>query len=382
MSEPRALPLRALVWRRLRRRKLGLASGAFIVLLALTFAAADFIAPYDYGRQHRRAPYVPPMLAKIHFWDEGGPSWPFVYALERVRDPDNLGLWRYEEDRAQRFPIHFFVRGEPYRLWGLIPTDVHFFGTGTPENSPGQLFLLGTNQSGVDLFSQVMVGGRVSLTLVLLVIALSFVVGVLVGGVSGYAGGGLDTLLQRAIEVTMGLPRLALLLALVAAIPPSAPLLGLNLPPALQRFWAIAGVLALVNWAPLARVIRGPVLGLREEDYVLAAKATGAGAGRIVWRHLLPNTVSTLVVSATLAVPGVLVLESVLSFLGFGINTPMVSWGLLLNQVYSNFVTNLNFYPWLLAPGVFLFVTVLAFNQFGDALRDAVDPFSVDSGGG
>ena len=380
MSKATTVSLRALIWRRFRRRRAGFISGILILAFSLVLLAADFIAPYEYNQQHRRAPSVPPMLGRIHLFDEGGLSLPFVYGLQRQRDPQNIGLWQYEEDHSQRFPIRIFVTGERYRFWGLFETNLHLFGTGNGVSSPGQLFLLGTNQSGVDLFSQILVGGRLSMLLVALVILISFFIGILIGGLSGYAGGWLDTVLQRVIEITMGLPRLALLLALVAAIPAEGSLLGLNPSTPMKRFLVIAGVLALVNWAPLARVIRGQFLALREEDYVFAAKATGAGGARIILRHILPNMMSYLVVSATLAVPSVLILESVLSFLGFGINTPMISWGLLLKQVYDGFVTNLSFYPWLLIPGIFLFATVLAFNLFGDALRDALDPFTVDAG--
>jgi len=364
---PRSASQLRLIWRRFRRQRLGFASGVLIVLLALAFALGDFIAPYDYREQHRRAPYVPPMITRIHF--DG--LQPFVYGLERVPDPELFGVSNYEENPDERFPIRFFVRGESYKFWGLFETDRHLFGVGTDARSPGQLFLLGTNQTGQDLFSQIMVGGRITLSLSPIVILSAFLIGILVGGVSGFFGGWVDTALQRLVEITMGLPRLALLLALSAAIPPQAP--------PMSRFWAIAAVLAAVSWAPLARVIRGQFLALREEDYALSARAVGAGSARIIFRHILPNTLSTLVVSAALAVPNVIILESLLSFLGFGINTPLVSWGLLLRQVQDNLVTHLSFHPWLLWPGAFLFVTVLAFNFLADALRDAVDPFTVEA---
>ncbi len=368
----KAPSLSKLIWRRFKRRRLGLVSGIIIAILTLMFFGADFIAPYQYDQNHRRAPSVPPMLDRIHFFDESG-QWvgPFVYGIERMRDPEILGLWIYEEDTSARYPIQFFVKGEPYDFWGVFRADIHLFGTGESPTSTGQLFLLGTNQSGKDLFSQVMVGGRVSMFLVTVVIITSFMIGILLGGLSGYLGGWVDNVLQRLVEITMGLPRLALLLALSASVPA-------NTPPEM-RLWIIIGVLAVVNWAPLARVIRGQFLALREEDYVFSAKAVGAGTGRIIFRHILPNTMSYLVVSATLAVPSVLILESVLSFLGFGLNIPLVSWGLLLKQFNDNFVSNIEFYTWLLLPGVFLFFTVLVFNLFGDALRDAIDPFTVDA---
>ena len=374
MSNDAPLSQTQLVWRRFKRQRLGFFSGVVVLVLAVFFLLADFIAPYNYAQQHRRASYVAPMLTRVHLFDENGLRLPFVYALKRERDPNRAlsGVWHYAEERSESFPIRWFVKGEAYQLWGLIPLDVHLFGLGTPPNSPGQLFLLGTNQTGQDLFSQIMVGGRLSLGLGPLVIFSSFLLGIVVGGLSGYWGGWVDTALQRLVEITMGLPRLALLLALSAAIPSNAA--------PMTRYWAIAGVLVLVSWAPLARVIRGQFLALREEDFVVAARATGASGARIIGRHILPSTTSYLVVSATLAIPNVLILESVLSFFGFGLHTPMISWGLLLKQVQDNLVTHLSFQPWLLLPGAFLFFTVLAFNFTGDALRDAVDPFAVDVG--
>lgn len=363
--------LKKLIWRRFKRRRLGMISGIIIVILSLSFSGADFIAPYQYDQNHRRAPSVPPMWDRIHFFEDGQWVGPYVYGLQRTRDPNSIGLWLYGEDKDSRYPIQFFVKGEAYDFWGLFRWDIHLFGTGEPPTSTGQIFLLGTNQSGKDLFSQILVGGRISMFLVTVVIIASFFIGILLGGLSGYLGGWVDNVLQRLVEITMGLPRLALLLALSAAVPA-------NTPPEI-RLWIIIVVLAVVNWAPLARVIRGQFLALREEDYVFSAKAVGAGTGRIIFRHILPNTMSYLVVSATLAIPSVLILESVLSFLGFGLNIPLVSWGVLLKQFNDNFVLNIEFYTWLLTPGLFLFFTVLVFNLFGDALRDAVDPFTVDA---
>lgn len=351
--------------RRSRRLTLlGVLAGLFV----LVFALGDFLAPYAPQTQHRRLGYVPPMLGRIHLFEDGRLRWPFVYGLRRERDPELLGVWRYEEDPSQRYPLRFFVRGERYRFWGLFETDWHLFGV----EPPGVLFVLGTNQTGQDLFSQILVGGRLSLALAPLVILSALTLGVLVGGTSGYLGGAVDTALQRLIEIAMGLPRLALLLALSAAVPPRAP--------PMTRFWAIAGVLTLVSWAPLARLVRGQVLALREQDFVLAARALGAGTGRLLARHLLPNVRGTLAVGATLAVPDVLILESVLSFLGFGLAAPLISWGLLLKQLQDNLITHLSFHPWLLTPGAFLFASVFLFNALGETLRRRLARFGAADG--
>jgi peptide/nickel transport system permease protein len=349
---------------RFRKQRLGLL-GAFVLMgLALLVGCAGFFSPYDPQTQHRQFPYVPPMLGRLHFRDEGGfhPR-PFVYGLERVRDPFTLD-WVYREDRSQKYPVYFFVRGPEYRLLGLFKTDIHLFGTGEPEESPGQLFLLGTDKLGRDLLARILAGGQISLGLGLLVVVAALLLGTVIGGISGYYGGAVDTLLQRGIEVVMSIPRLALLLALSAALPP-------ELPPT-ARFWGLVLVLALVSWAPLARVIRGQFLSYREEEFVLAARASGSGSGRIVFRHILPNTFSYLIVAATLTAPTMIILESVLSFFSFGIQEPLISWGMLLQEAQSVF--QLQFHPWLLLPAACLVLVVLAFNFVGDGLRDALDP--------
>ncbi|MCR4404144.1 MAG: ABC transporter permease [Candidatus Acetothermia bacterium] len=349
---------------RFRRQRLGLLGGLVLLMLALVVAFAGFFSPYDPQTQHRQFPYVPPMLGRLHFRDEEGFHLrPFVYGLERVRDPFALD-WVYVEDKSEKYPVYLFVRGEEYRLLGLFKTDIHLFGTGTEGDSPGQLFLLGTDKLGRDLLARVLAGGQISLGLGLLVVLVCLVVGVLIGGFSGYYGGAVDTLLQRSVEVVMSIPRLALLLALSAALPPELP--------ATTRFWGIAVVLALVGWAPLARVIRGQFLRYREEEFILAARANGSGSGRIIFRHILPNTFSYLIVAATLTAPALIILESILSFFNFGIQEPLISWGMLLQEAQSVF--QLQFHPWLLLPAGCIVLVVLAFNFLGDALRDAVDP--------
>jgi peptide/nickel transport system permease protein len=363
-----------LIWRRFLRRRLGFLSGLFLALLALVVLFGDFLSPYAATSLHADAQdlaydYVPPMITWIHF--EG--LRPYIYGLQRTYNP-LTSVKGYAPDTSQKYYLHFFVQGEPYKLLGLFPTDLHLFGTGAPADSPGQFFPLGTDRFGRDLLSRILIGGRISLGIGPLVVLISFVLGIFLGGLSGFYGGKTDTAIQRSVEVAMSLPRLALLLALSAALPP-------QLPP-LSRFWGIVLILAIVGWAPLARVVRGQFLALREEDFVQAARALGFSNLRIIFRHILPNTLSYLIVAATLAVPSVILLESVLSYFRFGIPEPLVSWGLLMGDLQDNFLYQIQFHPWLLLPGIFIFLTVLAFNFLGDALRDATDPFTVSKGEG
>lgn len=355
-----------LIWRRFRRHRLGALGGVIIVTLTLLTLLSHFISPYDYATQHRRFAFAPP--TPIHFFDKDGRlSWPFVYGLQRERDP--RGRWIYRENTGQVYPIRFFTQGDPYHLFWLIPTDIHLFGTGerNPE-SPGQIFLFGTDDVGRDLFSRTLIGGWVSLSIGPLALAISLTLAIFFGGISGYFGGGWDIFIQRMIEVLNSFPGLPLLLALAAILPP-------GLPPALS-FLLIIMILSILGWGGTARTLRGLFLVLREQEFALAAKAMGAGNGRIIFKHLLPNTLSYLIVSATLGIPGLILAEAALSFLGFGIRDPMTSWGQLLNQFTDNTISNLTYHPWLMIPGFFIIIAVLAFNFMGDALRDAADPFS------
>lgn len=378
-AEAQATPRRTisqgrLIWRRFVRHRAGFIAGIVLAVLALVIILGDFLGPYAATSLHADAQdvaydYVPPMISWIHF--EG--LRPYLYGLKRTYDP-LTGVKGFTEDPSQKYYVKLFVQGEPYRFLGLIPTDLHLLGTGEPSDSPGQLFLLGTDRFGRDLLSRILIGGRISLGIGPLVVLISFAIGILLGGLSGYYGGKTDTVIQRSVEVAMSLPRLALLLALSAALPPQLP--------AISRFWGIVLILALVGWAPLARVVRGQFLALREEDFVQAARALGFSNLRIIFKHILPNTFSYLIVAATLAAPSVILLESVLSYFRFGVPEPLVSWGLLMGDLQDNFLYQIQFHPWLVLPGLFIFITVLAFNFMGDALRDAVDPFTITKGEG
>lgn len=362
-----------LIWLRFRQHKLGMASGIFLLSLGLLLLFAEFVSPYAYNKPQEfsygsmQIPYGDVPLTRIHFFSQEGFSLrPFVYGLKFVPGNIRRGIREhYEEDQSQKYFIRLFVRGDEYALWGLFKTNVHLFGV----EAPGKLFLFGTDTLGQDIFSRVLMGGRITLAIGLIVVLMSLIVGIPLGGFSGYYGGKTDTLIQKLIEVVMALPRLMLLLAL------SAVLAAYNVKP-MGRFWGIALLLALVSWAPLARVIRGQFLALREEDFITAAKAVGASDLRVVLRHILPNTMSYLVVTATLTIPNVIIIESTLSFLGYGIRYPLVSWGMLLEAAQVQLIHVLTFSPWYLIPGFFIIITVLAFNFLGDALRDAVDPFT------
>ncbi|OGF57470.1 MAG: hypothetical protein A2Z21_07680 [Candidatus Fraserbacteria bacterium RBG_16_55_9] len=360
---------RQLVWARFRRHRAGFVFGIVLLVLVLLVLFGEFLSPYTATNFHADSQdlaydYIPPMIGWIHF--DG--LRPFVYGLQRTYNP-LTGVKGYAEDTSQKYYLRFFVQGEPYQFLGLFRTDLHFFGAGQPSASPGQLFLFGTDRFGRDLLSRTLIGGQISLGIGVLVVGISFAFGILLGGLSGYYGSGVDTLIQRTVEVAMSLPRLALLLALSAALPTELP--------ASTRFWGIALILMLVAWAPLARVVRGQFLALREEGFVQAARALGFSDMRIIFKHIVPNTFSYLIVSATLSVPSVILLESVLSYFGFGIQEPLVSWGLLMGDLQQNFQYQIQFHPWLLIPGFFIFVGVLSINYVGDALRDAVDPFTV-----
>ena len=350
-----------LMWWRFRKHKLALYSAVILALLYLVVIFCEFVAPYD--PRVNRVGYMLSPPQKLHFIDAEGRFHliPFTYKLKVERNMETLERI-YTEDTSQRFPIRLFVEGEPYQLWGRFPSNLHLFGTG-PE---GTMFLLGTEGQGRDMLSRVIYGSRISLSVGLMGIAISFFLGILLGGLSGYYGGTFDLVTQRSIEFIRSVPRLPLWIALSAALPPRWSVV--------QVYFGIVIILSLLGWTGLARVVRSKFLSLREEDFVMAARLAGASELRIVFRHMVPSFASHLIASLTLQIPGMILGETSLSFIGLGLQPPAISWGVLLKDAQT--IRVLSQAPWLLIPGLAVVVAVLAFNFMGDGLRDAADPYS------
>ena len=350
---------RQLIWRRFKKHRAGVIGGCVVIFLYICVFLGEFLAPHDPA--HRYYDYVHLPAQRIHIFSQDGIHWPFVYGIKKSFDLQT-GIKAYTEDASVRYPVYPFVRGDEYTFYGLFTTDIHLFGTG--KDNP--MFLLGTDRFGRDMLSRIIAGGRISLTIGLLAVFISLTLGSTLGVISGYYGGNTDNIIQRIIELIFAFPSIPILMALSAILPPEWP--------SHLVFMGIVTVLALVGWGGLAREIRGKTLSIREADFVLAARVAGAKDHRIIFRHLLPSMFSHIIVIATLAIPGFILGESTLSFLGLGIKPPMTSWGLLLSDAMN--IHSLSLYPWLLMPGVCIIIAVLAFNFLGDGLRDAADPYS------
>lgn len=351
-------------WQRFKSNPLSRLGASILVVFYVMAVGAGFFAPYDpISDIQRDGSLLPP--TPIYWYDTDGDFiGPHVYPVEQGPTDLETGDRPLILDRSQPSPIRLFVKGAPYRLLGFIPGNIHLFGT----LGEGKLNLLGTDEQGRDQFSRLVFGGQVSLFIGLVGIAISFPIGTLVGGISGYFGGTVDTVIMRLVEVLMTIPGIYLLVALAAVLPP-----GLT---SVQRFLLIVTIISFIRWAGLARVIRGQVLSIKEQEFVQAARAMGANPFYIIVRHVIPQTATYVIISATLAIPGFIVAESVLSLIGLGIQQPDPSWGNLLANATNASI--LVFQPWLVwPPAVLVVLTVLSFNLIGDGLRDALDPRSL-----
>jgi len=351
---------RQLVWWRYKKHLLAMAGLWVIAILYALALFCEFWAPYDKDSRHFEFIYSQPSTIRV-LDDSGGIHRPYVLAREVECDLETQCM-RYVEVPGQRYPIRFFVRGDPYSFWGLWTSDIHLFGV----EAPAKIFLFGTDRMGRDMFSRCLYGSRISLSIGMLGVFLSMLLGLTLGGISGYRGGWIDGLIQRVIEVIRCFPSIPLWMGLSAAMPPHWP--------ALKVYFVITIILSLIGWTDLARMVRGKLISLREEEFVLAARFAGASHARIVFRHLLPSFTSHIIVTVTLAIPGMILGETALSFLGIGLRPPITSLGVLLKEAQN--VTTIALYPWLLIPVFFVIMIVLSFNFVGDGLRDAVDPYS------
>ena len=355
---------RELTLRRFARHRLGMLSFFTLGIFYFVAAFCEFFAPATREWKELEYSYCPPQ--PIHFSLKEGF---YANAMLRLDDPVTFAR-TYLEDSHEKIPLGFFVRGEPYLLAGVIPLEHHFFGVDQrrplPGNSKPAFYLLGADKYGRDVLSRLIYGARISLSVGLISIIITFTLGVTIGAISGYAGGGWDNFIQRLIEIINALPHLPIWLALGAVFPAEwSPL---------TVYFCVTLVLSLIGWTGLARVVRGRILSLREEDYAVAARLLGASHMRVLFRHLVPGFTSHIIVTLTLGVPGMILGETVLSFLGLGLRPPIVSWGVMLQDCQN--LQTVGHYPWVLSPVLFIVLTILSFNFAGDAMRDAADPYS------
>jgi peptide/nickel transport system permease protein len=345
---------------RFQKHKMAIVGAIVLIVLYLLAIFSEFFAPYDPLHYDPKLIFMPPQA--IRFVGEGGLTAPFVYGVKQDIDPVSFRR-TYVQDTSVQYKVKLFAQGDLYKMWGLIPGDRHLIGT---EDNAGPLHLVGTDRMGRDILSRLITGSRISLSIGLVGVFTSLILGILIGGFSGYYGGVFDTISQRLIEFLRSVPRIPLWMALSAAIPPFwSPI---------RVYFGITVVLSLIGWTGMARVVRSKFLSLREEDFVMAAKLAGSNEFRIVVRHMVPSFLSHIIASVTLSIPGMILGETSLSFLGVGLRSPVVSWGVMLQEAQQLSAVALS--PWLLAPGVVIVLSVLCFNFLGDGLRDAADPYA------
>lgn len=350
-----------LMWMKLRKHRLAMGSLVILVLFYLSAVFSEFVTPVPPTKRFGDYPTAPPQ--RIRFFDADGAFHlrPFVYGYTPTLDSETF-MRGYEINTDERYEVFLFVRSHPYKLWNLIPMDVHLFGV---KDLKAPFFIFGSDGQGRDLYSRIVAASRISLSIGLIGVFMSFTLGILLGGLSGWYGSAIDTVIQRVVEVLRSFPTLPLWMALAAALPLDWPIT--------RTYFFITIILSLIGWTGMARVVRGKFLALKTEQFVVAAEQAGARTGRIIFRHLLPSFMSHIIASATLSIPAMILAETSLSFLGIGLRPPAISWGVLLQKaqnIYSIVTT-----PWQLLPALYVIVVVLAFNFLGDGLRDAADPY-------